>query len=217
MAQQNYKNPISSAFVPQKGFGFHQYINFGKKHKSKTFYDVATSGDFGYLRWCLNYDPYDRKTKTMSTFFISEPCFAHIRAALQTEHSKEPWKPIYSPPDETGKMNLKYVSKNAEGEVIAGPDIEMKQCPGCGRIKNYFLFDVADHDICRVCFFQKQQESKRYNNAVENHQPAVEDKKGWEHGVYIGNGKFSYANTSKEEVAAKPNYGKFYFQEPGSK
>lgn len=195
MSFYSNKNPLAP-FAPSRGYGFHQYINFGKKHKSKTFYDVATQGDFGYLHWCLDYDPNNKKS--FKDFFISEQCFPHIRAALMTEKSKKPWFTEYSPPDQEGKLNLHYVSEDEKGQPIIGPEIEMKFCPSCNKIKNYMLFNVGTHDVCRICYTRNETiiDNKRNKYFSE-----VENKKGG-----ASSYKMSYNNFKGNKAAAVPAY-----------
>lgn len=160
-----------AAAIPSRGFGYYQYCNFGKKHKNVTYYDIANKGDYAYLRWCINYNPVDKKTGQRSQFYISDTCFPHIRAAMGNEKSKVPWNKIYSEPDAEGKMVMKYVSQNENGEEIAGPDIEMKYCIGCSKIKSLLLFTEGNHEVCRVCYhkrqtmiFKRQQEKSNEEN-----------------------------------------------------
>jgi len=185
---------ILAQIAPSRGFGYHQYCNFGQKHKNLSYYDIANKCDYAYLRWCLNYDPIDKKTGQRKQFFISDTCFPHIRAALGNEKSKVPWNKIYSEPDPEGKMVMKYVSKDENDQEISGPDIEMKFCIGCSKIKSYLLFTEGNHDLCRVCYhrrqtmvFKRQNEKfnpnaeKQYNNNNNNnysqfHWPKQEKK-----------------------------------------
>lgn len=193
---KSFTNPMVP-FAPGRGYGFHQYINFGKKHKKKTYYDVATEGDFNYLRWCLSYDPHHTKNKKFASFYISEQCFPHIKAALQTEKSKHPWFPVYSPADQEGNLTMHYTSQDEQGQPINGPDIDMKFCLSCNKIKNYFLFELGNHDICRVCFIRRQtQAEQKRNNFNYKYNQSVEEPASYKPTHNVNYNKFHFPNKS---------------------
>lgn len=154
---------------PQRGFGFQQYLNFGK-HKGKTYYDIANAGDYKYLNWCSSNDYLNAKDPR--SFFISDTCLPHINAAMRTQSIKStPWTKVFSEPDENGKIILNFTAMNEETqEQISSPDIEMKKCLGCGMVKSYILFNLGNHDLCRKCYCTPDQPKKYI--------PEVENKKG---------------------------------------
>lgn len=156
---------------PQRGFGFQQYINFGK-HKGKTYYDVANAGDYLYLKWCLKSN--ETSVKDPRSFFISDTCMPHIRSALLTENvNNTPWTKQISEEDNNGRCICVYTSKDLkdESKSYEGPDIEMKRCPKCNMIKTYLLFDLGNHNLCRKCYTQE-------NNRMDKQVAEEEFRKG---------------------------------------
>lgn len=153
--------------APARGFGFQQYINFGK-HKGKTYYDVANSGDYQYLKWCLKSN--QASAKDPRSFFISDTCMPHIRSSLLTENvAITPWTKQVSEEDHDGRCICVYTAQDMkeEDKTFQGPDIEMKRCPRCKTIKTYLLFDLGDHDMCRKCYMMK-------HNNIEEQVPHIE-------------------------------------------
>lgn len=153
-----------------KGFGSFQNINYGKEWKNKTYYDVANAGNYGYLRWCLRNTM--ERAPDPERFFIADSCLPHIHTALLRENIKAtPWMESYTEPDDTGKMILNYKCHDEDKhEDIKSPDIEMKRCPSCKKILNYFCFSAGDHEKCKKCFyansqFHIQSNPNNYNNS----------------------------------------------------
>jgi len=163
---------------PQRGFGYSQYINFGK-HKGKTWYEVANAGDYGYLKWCLRNDL--RSAPDPQSFFISDTCLPHIRTALLTEtNDATPWSEEYSDPNPQGRVSLKYVACSTKdpNKWFESEPIEMKRCRGCNQLKTLNTFE--SHQVyCRKCqFAQSQQQMKiRKIDATEFKKGAVSSYK----------------------------------------
>lgn len=151
-----YPNPKAAI---ARGYGCNEFVNFGK-HKNKTWYDIANAGDYKYLKWCLNYNPNDKRNANgqFKSFFIDDSCFPHISAALQNEKSRSPWVQTFSEPNEEGRCLMKYTSMD-DYSVIEGPDIEMKKCPSCNYTKSYLLFNLGNHDLCRYCYTKQNIET----------------------------------------------------------
>jgi len=161
-----------SQAAPPSGFGWNQYINFGK-HKGKTYYDLSNIGDYKYLDWCLRNDAIHAKNPT--DFYISDTCIDHIRACLSVDGYKTtPWTKEFSEPDENGKIILRYVCRDIDPMVdktFTGPPIEMKKCPNCNQIKTFSLFNVEDGVYCRKCYVEmdlKRTTQVRVNQEIEN-------------------------------------------------
>lgn len=162
--------------APKRGFGWNQYINFGK-HKGKNFYDLANVGDFKYLTWCLRNDL--TNAKDPNTFFIADSCIPHIRAALSVEGIKvTPWIKEYSQPNEEGKMELTYVCHDQTRDYIyKGPVIDMKQCANCNQIKNMSLFNIGEGRYCSKCYTEmdlKRTTRITYSKSMHD----IENEKG---------------------------------------
>lgn len=157
---------------PNRGFGFQQYINFGK-HKGKTYYDVANAGDYKYLKWCLQSG--QAAVKDPRSFFISDTCMPHIRSALLTENlNVTPWTKQISQENNDGRCICVYTAQDMKepDSSYSSPDIEMKRCPNCNIIKTYLLFDLGNHDKCRKCY------TTTFNRMEEKPISEAEYKKG---------------------------------------
>lgn len=164
-----------SRFTPNQigGFGWNQYINFGK-HKGKTFYDLSNTGDFDYLKWCLKCDI--GHVKGPNSFYIADSCMPHIRAALSVEGIKTSnWIKDMTEPDETGKIMLRYICQDQQQNMTyTGPNIEMKMCPQCNQIKTISLFNVGDGECCSKCFTQQDLKRTSYQKVVHE----IENQRG---------------------------------------
>src|SRR5690348_1094413 len=78
------------AQLNNEGYGNQQYITFGKSYKGKTFYDVANSGDFKYLKWCINETK--RNMNKANTFKLSASALRHCGSALLLEQTPGEWR-----------------------------------------------------------------------------------------------------------------------------
>src|ERR1041385_2388222 len=75
------------------GFGFHQYVNFGKYKGTKdaNVYNIANLGDFKYLLWMLRpYRPKDDEGG-QEPFRIHPTVIPHAKAALRIQGESSKW------------------------------------------------------------------------------------------------------------------------------
>lgn len=184
---------------PNRGFGYQQYINFGK-HKGKTYYDVANAGDYKYLKWCLQSN--QASVKDPRSFFISDTCMPHIRSSLLTENlNVTPWTKQISQENNDGRCICVYTAEDLKDQdkTYSSPEIEMKRCAGCNIIKSYLLFDLGNHDMCRKCYTIKFNRMEKPISEVEYKKGEPESYKGG--GQIIRRRTHSFKNRQLQAVA----------------
>lgn len=139
---------------PARGFGFQQYINFGK-HKGKTYYDVANAGDYKYLKWC--YKSGKDSVKDSRSFFISDTCMPHIFSALSSENINiTPWTKQISEEDDHGRCLCFYTAQDVTThKEYQGPEIQMQRCSLCNMIKSLGVFQ-DEQNVCKKCWFTRE-------------------------------------------------------------
>lgn len=122
------------------GYGFHQWCNFGNKHKSETVYDIANQGDFSYLKWLL------KPMKSDQKFKISKSMLPHINAALRIKDTPDDkWQMDWI---DLGNGQFKLQYKTEQG--ICAPSIDYRLCTGCGKKKISNMFD-ENNSRCSTC------------------------------------------------------------------
>lgn len=137
--QEIQDKPENKNIDSNDGFGYFQWINFGKKHKNTTVYDIANQRDFGYLKWLL------RQTKPNEDFRISQSTIPHIHAALRIQDDNtDSWKLDWT---DLGNNEFKLQYKSEKG--ILGPSINYKYCVYCRKKKMSNLF--GNEDMCNMC------------------------------------------------------------------
>lgn len=126
---------------PPPTLGFCQYCNFGKKHRGRTWYDIANIGDFGYLKFISKLEK------------LNPNCKPHVDVALLSEHVHGPWIMQQENID-----NVWFEKWFTNGD-LQGPRMKYKMCPDCSRLKNEQSF-VSDSSLCFQCRknFKQQQE-----------------------------------------------------------
>lgn len=127
-------------------YGSYERVNFGK-HKGSTWFDIANSGDYGYLNWCLN----GQKLKLDST------CKEFIQTALMTQGSNAKWTLKKGPVKDQPLVTNHWYETHLYGKLLKSPDIWKYECTMCHRVKNVSNCSL-DQKMCKSCIWELGKE-----------------------------------------------------------
>lgn len=145
----------------KKGFGFHQWCNFGSKHKGRSVYDIANAGDFEYLKFLQK-----ANTQKKQNFFLTDDFLNHVNQAAQTRGTNSKWERVTCDPDDEGISKMYYVTTIGDRRIESTPII-YGTCRECKKSRNICLIKDS---LCSVC----------YQNKKGSIPGAVQVKKTWQ-------------------------------------
>lgn len=126
----------------KKGFGFHQWCNFGSKHKGRSVYDIANVGDFDYLRFLSK-----ANTQRKNNFYLTDEFLVHVNHAIQTRGTNAKWERVMCDADDNGISNMYYFTTINNKRIESSP-IPYATCEACGKSRNACV--IIDH-LCYSC------------------------------------------------------------------
>lgn len=140
-------NVVENVEGNKPSYGYYQWCNFGK-HKGKSYYDIANTGDFKYLSWLARSDK------------LNETCLEHVMCALKSESSQGKWEKQQKIDDDNKDNDiLIYYSDGTNN----GPFIICHKCLICQRNKNKKCFS-KNMEICDTCIKVRSQLNNNNNN-----------------------------------------------------
>jgi len=172
--------------------GFCQYCSFGKKHRGRTWYDIANIGDFGYLKFISKMEK------------LNPNCKPHVEAALLSEHLHGPWVMQQENLD-----NVWFEKWFTNGD-LQGPRMKYKMCPDCSRLKNELSF-IKDSSLCSQCRINlKNHESQfvpsYYESSYQPYYYKVDEMNRVQQSVNRYRPNSTYAPRKSRITEYKPNY-----------
>lgn len=143
----NLKDKEKEQLLSSDGYGFNQYINFGK-YKGQTFYDVANSGDFKYLIWLINTTKYaNADTKGGNRFKLNNKALSHCERSLRTKTDPGTWEKTVDDMPMKKDHQLVYYRTNSG---LHSPSIEYTKCRDCQKYRHDEHFNNQPYN-CNKC------------------------------------------------------------------